>query len=147
MEMKIREGYEPIWLDQILAVYNKTVMKRSNPEKVDRAFKNSYAVATCWIGDRLVGIGRMISDGEMYAGIYDVVVDPEFQKNGIGKSIMNTLVSKVPHAGIFLTSTFGNEAFYHKLGFKRHLTAMALYPPHAKDSPYLDHLWQPEIRY
>ena len=138
MDFLIRDDYSSAWLEQIVAIHNKTELKRTNPDKVERAFKNSFAVVSCWKNDQLIGIGRMISDGEMYAGIFDVVVDPEFQKMGVGKAIMNALISKVPQACIHLTSTFGNEEFYRKLGFKKHKTAMALYPEKNQNSPYLE---------
>jgi ribosomal-protein-alanine N-acetyltransferase len=135
----IRDGYEAGWIDDIIALHNKTEMKRNNAEQVGSAFSSSFAVATAWIGNNLIGCGRMISDGEMYSGIFDVVVDPEFQKQGIGRGIMEHLISKAPKTCIHLTSTFGNENFYGKLGFKKHKTAMALYPSSMAQSSYLDH--------
>ncbi|MGZ3788724.1 MAG: GNAT family N-acetyltransferase [Bacteriovorax sp.] len=142
MEIILREEYDSLWIDQMINIYNKTEMKRNNKEKVDRAFLASYAVASCWLGDKLVGIGRIVSDG-MYSSIYDLVIDPEFQKMGLGKTIMNNLISKAPDTCIHLTSTFGNEMFYIKLGFKRHKTALALYPKNSKPSSYLDYEWPP----
>lgn len=135
--IKTRYGYDSSWIDSILEIYNKTELKRTNKEKVDRAFKNSYAVASCWKDEKIIAIGRMISDGEMYSGIFDVVVDPSFQKHGVGKKIMNALIEKAPQTCIHLTSTFGNEPFYSNLGFKKHKTAMALYPEESKHSAYL----------
>ena len=65
---------------------------------------------------------------DMYSSIYDVVVDPEFQKQGIGRAIIQRLVQKAPGTCIHLTSTFGNEDFYKRIGFKRHKTAFGKYP-------------------
>ena len=143
MEFEIRFGYESSWVDRIMEIHNMTEMKRNNREKVDRAFKNSFAVVSYWINGEIIAVGRMISDGEMYSGIYDVVVDPQYQKKGLGRKIMEALIKKAPHTCFYLTSTFGNELFYHKLGFKRHRTALALYPESLKLSPYLDHNWNP----
>lgn len=140
MSIEYREGYSDEWAEQILAVHNKTDMKRSEQSKdiLNRAFAASYAVATAWVGPRLIACGRMISDGQMYSGIFDVVVDPEFQKCGVGREIMNRLIVKAPQTCIHLTSTFGNEPFYRKIGFKKHKTAMALYPERIMNSPYLE---------
>jgi len=41
---------------------------------------------------------------------------------------MNVLLKGEEHMPIHLTSTFGNEDFYKKLGFKKHKTAYAKYP-------------------
>lgn len=142
MEIEIRQGYDSTWLESMMRLYDKTELKRTDRQIVDRAFKKSYAVASCWQSDRLIGIGRMISDGEMYSAIFDVVVDPDHQKQGVGRKIMNSLISAAPQTCIHLTSTFGNETFYYKLGFKPHKTAMALYPERMKESRYLNHEWQ-----
>lgn len=109
MEFKIKEGYEAQWIEQMISLYNKTELKRSNAERVNSAFQKNFAVVSCWENDRMIGIGRMISDGEMYSGIF--VIDPDFPKQSIGKKIMQRLISKAPHTCIHLTSTFGNEAF------------------------------------
>lgn len=139
-EIQFREGYSAEWIDQILLIHNKTEMKRgeSQKQRVSDAFQSSFAVSTAWIGDRLVACGRMISDGQMYSGIFDVVVDPEFQKHGLGRQIMQRLIEKAPQTCIHLTSTFGNEPFYQKIGFKRHKTALGLYPGKMAESPYLE---------
>lgn len=137
-QFEVRYGFDVAWLEQVLHVYNKTEMKRNNAEKVSKAFSNSQVVASVWQRDRLLAIGRMITDFEMYSSIFDVVVDPEFQKNGIGRQVMQALIAKAPNTCIYLTSTFGNETFYHKLGFRFHKSAMALYPQAFGRTPYLD---------
>ncbi|GEN90845.1 hypothetical protein TKO01_08910 [Tetragenococcus koreensis] len=46
-----------------------------------------------WEQDSLVGFGRIIGDKGTVYQIVDVVVDPAYQGNGLGKKIMNELVS------------------------------------------------------
>jgi GNAT superfamily N-acetyltransferase len=106
MEITVRDDYQSSWIDAMLDLYNKTELKRSDKRRVDAGFKNSFAVASCWKGDQLIAIGRMISDGEMYSGIFDVVVDPHYHKQGLGKKIMETLIAKAPETVIHLTSTY-----------------------------------------
>ena len=139
-EVRLVEGYSSEWIDQIISLHNKTEMKRNESKKelISDAFQASFLVVTAWFDQRLIACGRMISDGKMYSAIFDVVVDPEFQKIGLGRKIIDKLISKVPHTCIHLTSTFGNEPFYQKIGFKRHKTALALYPRGMTNSPYLE---------
>ncbi len=76
---------------------------------------------------------------ELSSGIVvEKVVDPDFQKRGLGQTVMKALIEKAPMTCIHLTSTFGNKAFYHKLGFRFHKSAMALYPESFGRSLYLD---------
>lgn len=145
-EIRFDEGYSPLWIDKILEIHNKTEMKRSVDCKqiVSDAFNSSFAVVTAWSDSRLIGFGRMISDCKMYSSIFDVVIDPDFQKRGIGQEIMKKLIDKTPPVSfIILTATTGKEPFYAKLGFRKHKTAMALYRGSKKPSPYLE-LWPPK---
>ena len=144
MDFEVRYGYHSDWLDPMLVLYNKTEMKRTDSAKVDRAFRNSFLVVSAWVNSRIIGIGRMISDGEMYSGIFDVVVDTDIHRSGVGRAIMQALIMKTPEAFIHLTSTIGNEEFYLKLGFKKHRTGLALYPPSLHPSRYLDYNWKPD---
>lgn len=138
--INFRDDYSPEWISQILEIHNKTEMKRSESKKqlISDAFSSSFVVVTAWVDNRLIGCGRMISDGQMYSAIFDVVIDPDFQKQNIGQEIMGRLIARAPHTCIHLTSTFGSEEFYKKLGFKKHKTAFALYPEKMSSSPYLE---------
>ena len=77
----------------------------------------------------------MLSDGVCYGTIYDVGVLEAYQGQGVGKGIMEALLKGSGHLLVYLTSTFGSEEFYRKLGFKKHKTAYAKYP---HESEYLE---------
>lgn len=126
-------GPEEIDWPALIDLYKKVgllgcLVERSELNKLKSSFENSYKVITAWDGNKLIGAGRMLSDGICYGCIFDVGVLPEYQKKGIGKGLMNNLLSGEEHLSMHLTSTFGNEEFYKKLGFKKHKTAYAKYP-------------------
>jgi len=102
---------------------------------IQKVFKASTKVVTAWNNGKLIGSGRLLTDWQCYGNIYDLGVLPEFQQQGIGKGIMVELMNGLEHLCIHLTSTFGNERFYSKLGFLKHKTAMSKYP---YQSEYLD---------
>lgn len=106
----------------------KRLVQNKESEKIKTAFERSYKVVTAWDGEMLIGACRMLSDGICYAAIFDVGVLPEYQKKGIGKRLMQELLNGEEDMPIHLTSTFGNEDFYKKLGFKKHKTAYSKYP-------------------
>jgi GNAT superfamily N-acetyltransferase len=106
----------------------KRLVQNKEYEKIKTAFERSYKVVTAWDGEMLIGAGRMLSDGICYASIFDVGVLPEYQKKGIGKEIRQELLNGEEDMPIHLTSTFGNEDFYKKLGFKKHKTSYSKYP-------------------
>jgi aralkylamine N-acetyltransferase len=126
-------GLVNIEWSQLFNLYEKTrllgrFIENKEFNKIQTAFENSYKVVTAWEENILVGSGRMISDGICYGSIFDLGVLPEYQKKGVGKELMNTLLKGEEHIPIHLTSTFGNEEFYKKLGFRKHKTAYSKYP-------------------
>ncbi|EHJ00447.1 GCN5-related N-acetyltransferase [Clostridium sp. DL-VIII] len=134
-------GLEYIDWPQLFNLYERVGLLRRFIEsrefdKIQAAFQKSYKVVTAWDGNTLVGSCRMLSDGISYGSIFDVGVLPEYQKNGVGKGCMDLLLKGEEHMSIHLTSTFGNENFYKKLGFKKHKTAYAKYP---FESKYLEY--------
>jgi GNAT superfamily N-acetyltransferase len=137
METQIKFGFETQWTDLFFELYNKTELKRNDRDQIQQAFANSQVVVSAWLDGKPVAIGRAISDFKMYSSIFDVVVDPAFQKFGLGKKIMQSLLERLDGTAVYLTSTFGNEAFYKKLGFRFHKSALALYPERMKNTPYL----------
>ena len=102
--------------------------RAGNLPRIKEAFLNSYRVVTAWDGDRIVGAGRMISDGQCYGWIHDMAVLPDLQGQGIGRGIVEALLDGNEHLLVGLTSSFDAVGFYQRLGFKRHKTAHAKYP-------------------
>ena len=49
--------------------------------------KNSIIIKKATFKDKTIGMARAIEDGIYYL-IVDVLVDPEYQKNGIGKNLL-----------------------------------------------------------
>jgi len=109
--------------------------RAGNLPRIKEAFLNSYRVVTAWDGDRIVGAGRMISDGQCYGWIHDMAVLPDLQGQGIGRSIVDALLDGNEHLLVGLTSSFDAVGFYQRLGFRKHKTAHAKYPG---DSIYLE---------
>lgn len=64
------------------------------PERLFKALNGSDALYTAWDGDRLVGLINAIDDGELTAYVHYLVVDPEYQKSGIGKTLLNMVKEK-----------------------------------------------------
>lgn len=93
-------------------------------DQMQQALDNSLYTVSVVEGKQTVGMGRLIGDG-MYYMIADIVVNPVFQKYGIGTNITNILLKyvedKTPVDGrssIQLIAEKGKEPFYEKLGFK-----------------------------
>jgi aralkylamine N-acetyltransferase len=80
----------------------------------------AFAVAIDKKGGHAIGMGRVLSDGVSDGYIQDVVVLPEFRKQGIGKEITLALVGACTAAGITwiaLIAEPDTDSFYRPLGF------------------------------
>ncbi|AYV66528.1 MULTISPECIES: GNAT family N-acetyltransferase [Niallia] len=89
-------------------------------EQLYKAAKNSWYSVSIYNDQKLIAFGRMISDGVYQALICDVMVHPDEQGKGLGKQIIEKLVSKCQQSGIQsiqLFSAKGKHPFYKKLGF------------------------------
>jgi GNAT superfamily N-acetyltransferase len=69
-----------------------------------------------------IGMGRVIGDGGVFFDIVDIAVMPNHQKKGLGKAIMDALMSYIrrtarPTAWISLMAGPGVEEFYKRYGF------------------------------
>jgi GNAT superfamily N-acetyltransferase len=77
--------------------------------------------------DRLIGLGRALSDGQYQAAVYDCAVHPDFQGKGVGSLIVEQIITRLSHCNIILYASPGKEGFYQKHQFRRMKTGMALF--------------------
>jgi predicted N-acetyltransferase YhbS len=96
-----------------------------NPRDIQKAFQHSHGVVFVFHDGKLVGFGRVISDGVYQAALYDVIVLPEYQNQHIGSILVTLLLKKVAHCNVILYATPGKEGFYAKQGFRKMKTGMA----------------------
>ncbi len=88
-------------------------------EKFNLPFKNSTLVVSAWIGDKLIGVVRVLSDQVVRSVIYDLVVDPEFQGKGIGRELIERCIQHFPHSEWLVQTEENTAVYYEKIGFKR----------------------------
>ncbi|MDO4460257.1 MAG: GNAT family N-acetyltransferase [Clostridia bacterium] len=86
-----------------------------NPDKTKAVFERSQYSVTAFDGDRLVGVARAVSDGDEYATILNVAVDPEYQGLSIGKNIVLKLSEEIAAGTVVLNTHPGAVGFYNKL--------------------------------
>lgn len=94
----------------------------TNPSIVKRSLENSLFHVTLRENSKLIGMGRVIGDGSMYFYIQDIIVEPNYQRQGLGSQIMHHIeiyLSKVAEKGatIGLLSAKGKEEFYSRYGY------------------------------
>lgn len=96
------------------------------PEMLRGAFAGSLCILAAYEDERLVGIIRAVGDGHSILFIQDILVDPLYQRSGIGTALMNALLERYSHVYQIELATDSTEktiAFYKSFGF-RNLTDM-----------------------
>ena len=95
-------------------------MRGRKSANMRRAILASSDVITAYVGEELVGFGRMISDRTYYGTIWDVAVKPDLQARRIGTRIMKTLLRRARKRKLYMIGLFTgghNRTFYERLGF------------------------------
>ncbi|MBP9478783.1 MAG: GNAT family N-acetyltransferase [Sebaldella sp.] len=111
---------------EIQQLLKKAGMGTHSPELHKEAFENSYKIVLLYDEDsnRLIGCGRIISDGCYQGAVYDIAVDPDFQGLKLGNTIMNELVTGMEEINLILYASPGKEDFYRKFNFRLGKTSM-----------------------
>ncbi|NJN30728.1 MAG: GNAT family N-acetyltransferase [Synechococcales cyanobacterium RM1_1_8] len=119
-------------LQQLLDLFQVAAFWASDRRLEDLAvaIAHSSPVVGAWHDGKLVGFARATSDGVYRATIWDVVVHPDFQAQGLGRKLVETILSH-PHVHrverVYLMTTF-KEKFYERVGFQRNnSTTMVLH--------------------
>ena len=109
-------------LYQLQALLNKSAFWAIDRaiEDLKIAVDRSEPVVSAWDDDRLIGFARATSDGVYRASIWDVVIDCDYQRLGLGRKLVEIVLAhdcmqRVER--IYLTTTH-QQKFYEQLGFE-----------------------------
>ena len=91
-----------------------------NAKQIRTMLANSSVVISLWHKNRLIGFGRATSDLVFRAVIWDVVIALDSQGLGMGKLIIESLLSnkKIKSVEKVYLMTTNSAEFYQQLGFK-----------------------------
>lgn len=86
----------------------------NDPERLAPTVRNSTFVATAHENGQLVGLARALSDDVSIVYVQDVLVDPQHQRNGIGRDLLQRCLDHFSHVRqrVLLTD---NEEHQHRL--------------------------------
>lgn len=97
-----------------------------HPDQIKTGLKNSEFIVAAKDGDITVGMARLVSDGGYVVFIVDVLVLPEYQRNGIGKMMMSKIMEYIRsklkkgyRIQVDLMAAKSRESFYEQFGFER----------------------------
>lgn len=76
-----------------------------------------FAIAVFNQQRQLVGYARVFSDNFTYiTWVAEILVAPEYRRQGVGTAIMNQILLKAHHTAIYAEIFSGTEHFFNKFG-------------------------------
>lgn len=109
---------------------------RVDPEATRIGLCNALYSVVVKHKDCVIGCGRVVGDRGIYFYIQDVIVLPEYQRKGLGRGIMEAVISYIDSQGktnsfVGLMAAEGAAGFYEKYGFETRL----------RDKPGMVRMW------
>jgi len=71
------------------------------PEEVELHINTALHLVTAYVGEKLIGYGRLAGDGSTWVEITDVLVKSEYQGKGIGTEITRRLVEYIKTLDVY----------------------------------------------
>ena len=107
--------------DEVVDLYTANHWSAAEkPAQLIAALNNSHSLVTARLGGRLVGLGNAISDGHLVVYFPHLLVHPDYQRRGIGKTMMQAMQTRYSsfHQQTLTADTDAID-FCRALGFER----------------------------
>ncbi len=108
--------------EQIIELYDNAGLLRptNDKERIQKMYENSNLIVTAWDGDLLVGASRSITDWAWSCYLADLAVRKDYQKLGIGKTLIELTKEKVGEQSMVLLLSVPTALdYYPKVGFEK----------------------------
>ena len=118
-EIRVMDGYDEA---AILSLYRSVGWSNytERPEMLRAAFGHSLLTLGAYEGGHLLGLLRCVGDGASIVYVQDLLVDPQHQRRGIGRRLLQALMAQYPQVYQMILSTDStaeNLGFYQSCGF------------------------------
>ena len=111
---------KPVTADEVIQVFKKSGIRRpiDQKERIQKMIDNANLIITAWDGTKLVGIARALTDFSYCCYLSDLAVDQDYQKRGIGKTLIECIKEKISdEVALILLSAPEAMEYYPKVGF------------------------------
>ena len=121
MEIIYRTNY-PVSAADVAELFNQSGIRRPTEDldRIQRMLDQANLTITAWDGEHFVGIGRALTDFSFCCYLSDLAVTKEYQKQGIGRAIVDVIESVLgPKVMILLLSAPEAMSYYPHVGFEK----------------------------
>lgn len=109
----------------------------NDQECIEGMLKNSNLIVTAWLGDKLIGIARSMTDFHYACYLSDLAVHKEYQKKGIGKKLQILTQAQLgSQCKLILIAAPAANPYYEHIGFTNNKSCWVLNRAHHISSPH-----------
>lgn len=113
---------QPLDPRAVARVFEASGLRRPSGDlpRLQRMFSAPALVVSAWLGPRLVGLARSLTDYSYCGYLSDLAVDREFQGRGIGSALVaHTRAVLGEEVSLILLSAPEAMPFYPRIGFEQ----------------------------
>jgi ribosomal protein S18 acetylase RimI-like enzyme len=92
----------------------------ADAEAMQLMFQHGNVYVGAYIGEKLVGLARVMTDFVFTSYLSDLAIDEAYQHQGIGKQLIKEVKKYIPRAKIILLAAPAAEGYYPKIGMQNH---------------------------
>ena len=129
---------ESVTVEEFLAFAQRVWPRSYSTDEAAAALERTTNIGA-WDGSRLVGSVRVLTDGYFFATIPEILVDPEYQRRGIGRALMDRAVAAAPRGKVFFGAQPQSVEFFQRIGCVPALTGFIASLPLTADPQRVGH--------
>ena len=140
IEYQIIDTVDGIDFEEVAEILSFYGLSNLDAKTQRTVFENSYVTIFIKTDEKLIGVGRAISDGITHAAIFNIAVRDEYRGHGIGKRIVDEILKRVEGCNVTLYTHPKHIGLYEHWGFKRLKTAYVIFhdESHYKEAGFID---------
>jgi len=118
IEYKYNEKITPEQLSQVFLA-SKLIRPTDDYPRLQKMINHADILFTAWNGDQLVGAARAVMDFSYCCYLSDLAVDISYQKEGIGKTLLQLLKERIgEEVALILLAAPDAMSYYPHVGFE-----------------------------
>ena len=128
--MNLEYSFErTVTAEPLARLYDRAGLRRPTGDlpRMQRMIDHSSLILSAWDGERLVGVARALSDDGFVCYLSDLAVDPDCQRQGVGRELVRRLRARLgPEVQLLLLAAPSAKDYYGHIGFTHLDNAWAL---------------------
>jgi ribosomal protein S18 acetylase RimI-like enzyme len=111
----------PLTVNDVIRVFQNSGIRRpiDQPDRIQQMIEHANLIVSAWDGQKLIGIGRALTDFSFCCYLSDLAVDRDYQYSGIGRTLVKAVLEQIgDRCSLILLSAPEAMEYYPKLGFE-----------------------------